>query len=93
MATVKKIYPIGGRRDFFKYVILATGESFFDSNAKLRKDFKGDSMYFDDIDSAKYVCNAINRVESKRGDRQPLKAIKKVSKIRLLISKYLNKQH
>ena len=53
MATVKKIYPIGGRRDFFKYVILATGESIFNSNAKLRKDFKGESMYFDDIESAR----------------------------------------
>ena len=93
MATVKKIYPIGGRRDFFKYVILATGESIFNSNAKIRKYFKGESMYFDDIESARDVCSAINRVESKRGDRQPLKAIKKVSKIRLLISKYLNKQH
>ena len=35
---VKKVYPIKGRRDFFKYVVMDAG--------KIAKDFRGKEMYF-----------------------------------------------
>ncbi len=65
MAQIKRVYPIEGRKDFHKYVIIKTGESGFNDNAKLHKDFNGEEMYFQDREQARYVCRAINRVESK----------------------------
>lgn len=66
MAQLKKYYPIKERKDFFKYTIIKTGESLFDDNAKLHTDSNNEEMYFDDKTQAQYVCDAINRVESKR---------------------------
>ena len=57
MATVKKVYPIKGRKDFFKYVIIEKG--------KKAKDFAGKEMYFDNKANADDVKNAINRVNAK----------------------------
>jgi len=62
MATVTKVYPIEGRKDFFKYTILKKGESIFNKDAKLHTDFQGKEMYFDDKEQADYVCKAINKV-------------------------------
>jgi len=64
MATIKKYYPIENRKDFYKYTILETGESVFNKDAKLHKDLKGQEMYFDSLERANEVCNAINKVES-----------------------------
>lgn len=66
MAQIKKVFPIEGRKDFFKYTILKTGESFFNKDAKLHKDMNDKEMYFDDKESAQYVCNAINKIELKK---------------------------
>jgi len=63
MAQLKKHYPIEGRTDFFKWTIIATGESLNNNNAKLHTDYKGKQMYFDDKERAQYVCDAINKVE------------------------------
>ena len=66
MAQIKRYYPIEGRKDFFKYVIIATGESVFNDNARLHKNMKGEAMYFDDRERAVEVRDAINTVEIKR---------------------------
>jgi len=51
---VKKVYPIKGRRDFFKYVVI--------DNGKIAKGFQGNrnnvEMYFDQKSSAERVANA-----------------------------------
>ena len=65
MAQLKRYYPIEGRKDFFKYTIIKTGESRFNDNAELHTDSNGKEMYFQDKKQAQYVCDAINRVESK----------------------------
>ena len=56
---VKKVYPIKGRRDFFKYVVMDTG--------KIAKGFSGNrnnvEMYFDTKASADRVANARKRVQ------------------------------
>lgn len=66
MAELKKYYPISGRKDFFKWTIIKTGESVWDDNAELHRDFKGEEMYFQSKVDAQHVCDAINRVERKR---------------------------
>lgn len=54
---VKKVYPIKGRKDFYKYVILNDG--------KIAKDFQGKQMYFNAKKDANYVANAQRKVRSK----------------------------
>jgi len=51
---IAKVYPIEGRKDFFKYTIQLNGI--------LAKDYKGNEMHFDDLNHAKSVCNAKNKV-------------------------------
>ena len=63
MAQLGKYYPINGRKDFFKWTIVATGESISNPNRKLHTDYKGEEMYFDDKERAKEVCLAINQTE------------------------------
>lgn len=70
MAKVKKVYPIKGRKDFFKFTIIKTGESIWDDNAKLHTDMNDKEMFFDDKTQAKNVCDAINRVESKKSRKK-----------------------
>jgi hypothetical protein len=57
--TVKKVYPIKGRRDFFKYVVM--------DNGKIAKGFQGNSfdteMYFDSKVRATEVANARRKVQ------------------------------
>jgi hypothetical protein len=65
MAQVKKVYPIEGRKDFFKYTILKTGESLYNPTAKIHQDDTGAEMYFQDAEQAGLTCRAINRVEAK----------------------------
>jgi hypothetical protein len=67
MAQIIKHYPIKGRRDFFKYTIIKTGEIPCNDNAQKHTDFNNKEMYFDDKVQAKNVCDAINRVEQKHG--------------------------
>ena len=55
MAYIKKVYPIEGRKDFYKYVII--------ENKQLCKDYRKKEMYFDCIEQAKMVCDARNRVK------------------------------
>ena len=62
MPKIKKVYPIKGRRDFYKYVIIDKG-SIFDKNAIIAKDFLGKEMYFDDVHQANRVCEARNKVK------------------------------
>ena len=56
---VKKVYPIKGRRDFFKYVVMDTG--------KIARGFGSGGnnveMYFDNKASADRVANARKRVQ------------------------------
>jgi len=52
---IKKVYPIAGRKDFFKYTI--------QSNGILAKDWDSKDMFFDDLKQAKEVCKAKNIVE------------------------------
>lgn len=77
MAQIKKVYPLGKseRPDFFKYVIVATGENIKLDNPKLCKDFRGNDMYFDphQLSEAKRTCKAINKVERKRKESEELK--------------------
>ena len=61
MATIKKVFPIEGRADFYKFVILAT-----DSKTELRKDADKKDMYFSFIEDAERVCRACNAVEMHR---------------------------
>ena len=51
---IKKVYPITGRKDFFKYTI--------QSNGILAKDWANKDMFFDDFEQAKVVCEAKNKV-------------------------------
>ena len=55
---VKKVYPIKGRKDFFKYVIM--------DNGKIAKGFQGNKnnveLYFDNKASANRVANAKRKV-------------------------------
>jgi len=51
---IKKVYPIIGRKDFFKYTI--------QSNGILAKDWNSKDMFFDDLKQAKVVCKAKNKV-------------------------------
>ena len=51
---IKKVYPITGRKDFFKYTI--------QSNGILAKDWNSKDMFFDDLKQAKIVCKAKNKV-------------------------------
>lgn len=55
---VKKVYPIKGRNDFFKYVIM--------DNGKIAKGFQGNKnnveLYFDNKASADRVANAKRKV-------------------------------
>lgn len=57
ISRVKKVFPIEGRKDFFKYVI--------DENGQIAKDYKEKEMYFDDKSQAVLVCNARNKVRNK----------------------------
>ena len=58
IARIKKYYPIKGRLDFFKYFIQSDeGHIYTDSN--------NEEMYFDDIEHAKEVCDAIIKVKEK----------------------------
>lgn len=56
-AKVEKVYPIEGRTDFFKYVIM--------DNGKIATDFENKEMYFDefDLERATTVCKAINKTK------------------------------
>lgn len=58
-AKVEKIYPLEGRTDFIKYVIMNNGE--------MAKDFENKVIYFDEfnLEQANIVCKAINRVSNK----------------------------
>ena len=60
---IDKYYPIEGREDFFKYVVLKDGE--------IARGFQGNKrdvpMYFDKLCDAEKVCNAIKSVNSKNG--------------------------
>lgn len=60
MITVKKVYPIKGRRDFFKYVVM--------DNGVIAKGFQGNSfdvvpMYFNNKVDAQRVANARKKVQ------------------------------
>jgi hypothetical protein len=59
MITVKKVYPIKGRKDFFKYVVM--------DNGVIAKGFQGNSfdepMYFDSKEHADMVANARRKVQ------------------------------
>lgn len=52
---IKKVYPLTGRKDFFKYTI--------QSNGILAKDLYDKDMFFDDLKQAKVVCKAKNKVD------------------------------
>tara|TARA_R110000782_G_scaffold83880_1_gene163981 strand:+ start:1648 stop:1863 length:216 start_codon:yes stop_codon:yes gene_type:complete len=62
MPVVKKVYPIEGRKDFFKYVILDNND-IFNKNAVIAKDFNKKEMYFDCKKQADRVCEARNKVK------------------------------
>jgi len=68
MTTVKKVYPINGHKDFYKYIV--TEDSPFNPNAKPCKDYKGDEMYFDDINKAHRVARARNKVKDRLKQNQ-----------------------
>lgn len=57
--SVKKVYPIKGRRDFFKYVVI--------DNGAIAKGFQGNrfdsEMYFDQKSDAITVANARRKVQ------------------------------
>ena len=57
MITIEKVYPIQGRKDFFKYVLK-------DQHGNIHKDYKGEEMYFDEwaLDRAKEVKQSIETV-------------------------------
>ena len=59
MITVKKVYPIKGRRDFFKYVVM--------DNGAIAKGFQGNKwdepMYFDSKERAEEVAKARRKVQ------------------------------
>ena len=59
MVKVKKVYPIKGRRDFFKYVVMDNGE--------IAKGCQGNKwdvpMYFNDKADADKVAEARRRVK------------------------------
>jgi hypothetical protein len=59
MITVKKVYPIKGRKDFFKYVVM--------DNGVIAKGFQGNKfdepMYFDNKEYAESVANARRKVQ------------------------------
>lgn len=73
---VKKVYPIKGRRDFFKYVVMDSG--------KIAKGFAGGrgkkEMYFDDKASADRVANARKRVQKLDREWMKSKVTKKSKK-------------
>lgn len=58
MISVKKVYPIQGRKDFFKYVVI--------DNGQIAKGFQGNKwdqpMYFDNKEDAERVANARRKV-------------------------------
>ena len=57
---VKKVYPIKGRKDFFKYVVIDHG--------KIAKGWQGNNpnteMYFQDKSDADRVATAIKKVQA-----------------------------
>lgn len=59
MITVKKVYPIKNRKDFFKYVVM--------DNGQIAKGFQGnrfdEPMYFDSKEHAESVANARRKVQ------------------------------
>lgn len=59
MITVKKVYPIKGNKDFFKYVVM--------DNGVIAKGFQGNSfdkpMYFDSKAKAERVADARKKVQ------------------------------
>jgi len=59
MITVKKVYPISGRKDFFKYVVI--------DNGQIAKGFQGNKfdteMYFDSKEDAERVATARRKVQ------------------------------
>lgn len=57
MVRIKKVYPIKGRKDFFKYVIM--------DNGAIAIDFNGKEMYFDSLIYAKDVAEARRKVHLK----------------------------
>lgn len=73
---VKKVYPIKGRRDFFKYVVMDSG--------KIAKGFAGrgsdKEMYFDSKASADRVANARKRVQKLNREWMKSKVTKKSKK-------------
>ena len=62
MITIKKVYPIDGRKDFFKYVVM--------DNGVIAKGFQGNSfdqpMYFDNREDAARIANARKKVQLKK---------------------------
>lgn len=60
MSAVKKVYPIEGRKDFFKYIV--TDDSIYNDNAKPCIDFEGKEMYFDSKERAQEIATARNKV-------------------------------
>lgn len=61
MSGVKKVYPIKGRKDFFKYMV--TDESIYKEDAKPCIDFEGREMYFDDKEQAQRITDSRNKVK------------------------------
>ena len=59
MVKVKKIYPIKGRKDFFKYVVIENDKIAKGSGSFGKTNVE---MYFDDKSSADRVANAIRKV-------------------------------
>jgi hypothetical protein len=52
---IDKVFPIEGREDFFKYVVMDNGE--------LARDVKKEVMYFDRREEAQAVRDALIKVE------------------------------
>jgi hypothetical protein len=63
ISGVKKVYPIQGRKDFFKYMV--TDQSIFDENAKPCIDAAGREMYFDDKKRANDIAKSRNKVSAR----------------------------
>ena len=54
---IEKIYPIEGRKDFFKFAVME-GDG-------IAKDMQGDEMVFMDFKEAQTIANASRRVNNK----------------------------
>jgi len=59
----KKVYPIKGRTDFFKFVTIKEDE--------IAKDFKGEEMYWDKKEDADQITDACIKVAERLQDKLP----------------------